>query len=67
MRIGAKNSTPARDRKRFLFSGDAEMALFIAFAQRWAPFRDAQRALAGCGDVRKRLQNKARRALMNPR
>jgi hypothetical protein len=24
MRIGAKNSTPARDRKRFLFSIDAE-------------------------------------------
>jgi hypothetical protein len=63
MRIGAKNSTPASDRKHFLVRSDAKKALFPVFARR----RNAWRRLQELLDARKPLENKARRALMNLR
>jgi hypothetical protein len=42
MRIGAKNSTPARDRKRFLFCTDAEKGFIYSIcATPGAPARRA--------------------------
>jgi hypothetical protein len=67
MRIGAKNSTPVIDRKHFLVRFVAEKgfissvcATLAAVSRRAVTHRDVPR-------VRKVLENKARRALMNLR